>query len=123
MKDGNHGSNHPKSSEFEKTGTPFLMARDIQNGKVLWAGASRLPSATLSRLRVGFAKRGDVLFTHKASIGKTAISDRECILSPQVTYYRCNPAFIEHRWLETFLKSTFFFHKSPKSKSNPPVTL
>jgi type I restriction enzyme, S subunit len=108
VKDGNHGSNHPRSSEFVVDGTPFLMASDIQDGSVVWNEASRLATETVARLRVGFAERHDVLFTHKASIGKTAIADRDCILSPQVTYYRCNAAYVEPRWLQAFLGSSLF---------------
>jgi len=108
VKDGNHGSNHPRSSEFIRDGTPFLMASDLDNGVVHWDQAGRLGSETISRLRVGFSQPDDVLFTHKASIGKTAITDRDCILSPQVTYYRCNSEFIQPRWLRAFLGSSLF---------------
>lgn len=108
VKDGNHGANHPRSSEFLTEGVPFLMASDIQGGLVAWGSASRLGPATVSRLRVGFAREDDVLFTHKASIGKTAIADRACVLSPQVTYYRCNAKHIEPRWLQAFLGSAAF---------------
>jgi type I restriction enzyme S subunit len=108
VKDGNHGANHPRSAEFVANGTPFLMASDIQRGEVLWNEASKLGPETLGRLRVGFSIKDDVLFTHKASIGKTAVADRSSILSPQVTYYRCNPDFIEPRWLVRFLASPLF---------------
>src|SRR5206468_10658569 len=74
VKDGNHGSNHPRSSEFVEQGTPFLMASDLDGGVVHWEEASRLGLETMSRLRVGFSHPNDVLFTHKASIGKTAIA-------------------------------------------------
>lgn len=108
VKDGNHGSNHPKSSEFSDNGTPFLMASDIANGQIAWHDAALLPVAAQSRLRIGFSRAGDVLFTHKASIGKTALSDRQSILSPQVTYYRCAPSHIAPSWLMWFLGSDLF---------------
>jgi type I restriction enzyme S subunit len=111
VKDGNHGSNHPKSAEFSDNGTPFLMASDIANGNVLWDGAALLPVTAQSRLRIGFSKAGDVLFTHKASIGKTALSDRPSILSPQVTYYRCNTNYISPSWLTKFLGSDLFLYQ------------
>jgi hypothetical protein len=108
VKDGNHGSNHPRASEFMDVGTPFLTASDINGGTILWRRAVRLGPDTVGRLRVGFAKRGDVLFTHKGSIGKTAIADADAILSPQVTYYRCNISFVDARWLQYFLGSSLF---------------
>lgn len=111
VKDGNHGANHPISAEFIADGTPFLMASDVQNGTVLWDKASKLGPATLKRLRVGFSQNGDVLFTHKASIGKTAIADRSSILSPQVTYYRCNLDLIDPGWLVRFLASPLFLRQ------------
>jgi type I restriction enzyme S subunit len=111
VKDGNHGSNHPRASEFSNGGTPFLMASDLSRGSVQWDDVSHLPPEVVSRLRVGFAKPLDVLFTHKASIGKTAVVDRECILSPQVTYYRCNTDYIEPLWLQAFLGSDLFLQQ------------
>ncbi len=117
VKDGNHGSNHPRSSEFREDGAPFLMASDLQDGKVLWNSASRLGPETITRLKVGFALKGDVLFTHKASVGKTAIAEQDCILSPQVTYYRCNVAYIEPRWLRAFLGSPLFLLQLADIKS------
>lgn len=108
LKDGNHGANHPRSAEFVGNGTPFLMASDIQRGAVLWDEASKLGAGTLGRLRVGFSEEGDVLFTHKASIGKTAVADRPSVLSPQVAYYRCNRDFIDPGWLVRFLASPLF---------------
>ena len=42
-------------------------------------------------LKKGFAKPGDVLLTHKATMGRTAIVDESypyIVLTPQVTYYR-----------------------------------
>ena len=45
----------------------------------------------LEKLRVGFAKGGDALLSHKGTIGETSVVPKcidVLILSPQVTYYR-----------------------------------
>ena len=32
--DGNHGNDHPKGNDFKLSGVPFIMASNLQNGKV-----------------------------------------------------------------------------------------
>lgn len=51
---------------------------------------------------MGFAKSGDVLLTHKGSVGNSAIVpevEDYVMLSPQVTYYRVNPEKIDRKYL------------------------
>lgn len=91
MQDGNHGERHPKVADFTDTGIPFVMANCLGGGHLDVSQAYRLPQGWLKRLRVGFAKAGDVLLSHKGTIGETAVVSDELrlvILSPQVTYYR-----------------------------------
>ncbi len=65
-----------------------------------------------SKLRIGHAKTGDVLLSHKGSIGFVALLNDEfenVMLTPQVTYYRLNPSgIIENTYLATFFKSEIF---------------
>ena len=61
-------------------------------------------------LRKGFAKPGDVLITHKATIGRTAIvpnTYETIILTPQVTYYRVKKG-IDNRFLKYYFDSPDF---------------
>jgi len=91
IEDGNHGERHPKSHEFTETGIPFITVNCIKYGRLDFKECKYLPPEVVKRLVKGFAKPGDVLLTHKGTIGLTAIvpSDFEyVILSPQVTYYR-----------------------------------
>jgi type I restriction enzyme S subunit len=46
-----------------------------------------------------------VIFTHKATIGRVAIAHRECILTPQTTYYRVNARLLLNSYLMRFLES------------------
>jgi len=90
--DGNHGGIHPKMSDYVSEGIPFLMASDLLNSRADLKGCAFLSSDQAESLRKGFARNGDVLLTHKGTVGRTAIlngcDEKGAILSPQVTYYR-----------------------------------
>jgi len=90
--DGNHGELHPKTSDFVPYGIPFIMASDLVSGRVDTEHCAHITKEQAATLRKGFAKTGDVLISHKATIGRTAIVDEIktefLVLTPQVTYYR-----------------------------------
>jgi type I restriction enzyme S subunit len=89
--DGNHGEIHPKKSDYTESGVPFIMARDLQNGFVDTDHCIFVSRKLADSLRVGFAKDGDVLISHKGTIGRSAIVSTEddyIMLTPQVTGYR-----------------------------------
>jgi type I restriction enzyme S subunit len=108
VKDGNHGANHPKVSEFTKTGLPFITAAQINNFHVDYDSAYKLAGEPLDRIHVGFAKPGDVIYTHKGSVGRVAIADRDCVLTPQTTYYRVNPKVFANGFVMFYLASQAF---------------
>jgi type I restriction enzyme S subunit len=103
IQDGNHGELHPRSSDFVERGVPFITATDIKNGKLDLKKCKFITNAKAETLRVGFSKAGDILLTHKGSIGLTAlvqnIKDSYIVLSPQVTYYRVDPGKIDRDYL------------------------
>ena len=108
--DGNHGSIHPKASDYVSAGVPFIMANDLVNGKVDYANCAYITEAQASTLRQGVAQPGDGLLTHKATIGRTAIVSDEydtIILTPQVTYYRVKKG-ISNRYLKYYFDSSTF---------------
>lgn len=108
--DGNHGSLHPKASDYVDEGMPFIMANNLINGVVDLDGCAFISEEQAKMLRKGFAKPGDVLLTHKATIGRTAIvPDRyeTIILTPQVTYYRVKQG-IDNRYLKYYFDSPDF---------------
>ena len=89
--DGNHGETHPKKADFVKSGVPFIMASDLKDGQVDQIGCHHITREQADSLRKGFAKDGDVLLSHKGTIGRTAILETDLdyvMLTPQVTYYR-----------------------------------
>lgn len=111
--DGNHGGIHPKSSDYVDTGVPFIMASDLENGQVNLAGCKFITTAQANTLRKGFAKTGDVLLSHKATIGRTAIVQESIhdfiVLTPQVTYYRVkNNTQLKNQYLKCYFDSYYF---------------
>ncbi len=108
VQDGNHGESHPVSAEFVDEGIPFVMASNISKGFVDVASCKKLTKKRADTLRIGFAKDGDVLLSHKASIGYTCIVEGASpyfMLTPQVTYYRV----VRDKLLPEYLK--LFFEK------------
>lgn len=111
--DGNHGSIHPKSSDYVESGVPFVMASDLEAGQVNFSSCYFISKEQASLLRKGFSKGGDVLLSHKATIGRTAIvQDSEfdsIVLTPQVTYYRIkNNKRLNNLYLKAYFDSNFF---------------
>lgn len=90
--DGNHGDIHPKGDDFTVSGIPFVMASDINDSIIDLVGCKFISKHQADSLRKGFALEGDVLLTHKATIGRTALVPETqfpyLMLTPQVTYYR-----------------------------------
>lgn len=90
--DGNHGGLHPKGQDFVTSGIPFVMASDINNSQIDLVGCKFISKQQALSLRKGFAKTGDVLLTHKATLGRTSLvpplKTDFIMLTPQVTYYR-----------------------------------
>ena len=112
--DGNHGNIHPKGSDFVSEGIPFIMASDIANGKVNYQSCKYITKTQADSLKKGFAKKGDVLLTHKATIGRTAVVeniDDYIMLTPQVTYYRIKS---KNRLNRYYLKYYFDYSKFQK---------
>jgi type I restriction enzyme S subunit len=103
--DGNHGEIHPKGSDFVSSGIPFVMASDIENGNVNLTSCKFISKVQADALRKGFSVEGDVLLTHKATIGRTAVVPKIdtpfIMLTPQVTYYRViNKTALNNRFLK-----------------------
>jgi restriction endonuclease S subunit len=112
-KDGNHGEMHPKSSDFVEMGIPFVMANDIQNGEIDYSECTYIKKERADSLKKGFAQEGDVLLTHKGTVGEVAlVSDIEfpyLMLTPQVTYYRIkDEEKLSNKFLATLFISEYF---------------
>lgn len=93
LQDGNHGELHPTANDYVEEGIPFLMANNVRSGRLLIDDVKKIPKNLADKLRIGFAKAGDMLLTHKGTVGEVAlipqnIQEDYWMLTPQVTYYR-----------------------------------
>jgi len=108
--DGNHGGKHPKTSDYVPTGVPFIMANNLVDGHVDLEHCAFISKKQADSLDKGFAKDGDVLITHKGTIGRTAIlhcSYPYIMLTPQVTYYRPISGIIPE-YLKAYFDTDYF---------------
>jgi type I restriction enzyme S subunit len=112
IQDGNHGEIHPKSTDFVPEGIPFVMASDISDDRIDFQKCNHISIEQYEKLRIGFSKGGDILLSHKASIGFVArvpLKINRIMLTPQVTYYRVlNEVQLYPNYLECFLRSNLF---------------
>ena len=112
VQDGNHGEAHPKTDDFVSEGIPFVMAKDLVNGQINLADCHKITWHQYQSLRVGFAHPGDVLLSHKGTIGLTAIVPdwlQHVMLTPQVTYYRLSEGNkLSGKFLFWFFQSPLF---------------
>jgi len=111
--DGNHGNDHPKAKDYVHEGIPFIMASNLSNHKVDVETCKFIPESVAASLRIGFSIEGDVLLSHKGTVGEVAIVQAletpYIMLTPQVTYYRVkNAEVLNPRYLfYCFLSTTF----------------
>jgi len=106
--DGNHGSLYPSKSEFGSEGVIFVTAKDIIDGVVGFDKCLRLNQAKAKILVKGWAKGGDVLLTHNATVGRVAKVDDDVVdflLGTSVTFYRFNSNAVAADYMRFFMMS------------------
>jgi len=112
MKDGNHGAQYPRSSEFQRSGVPFLAASSIsEEGAFEIDQLPCLSSERAKSLRIPCAIGGDVILTHNATVGRVTIIPqdvKEIIVSTSTTYYRVNGKSMSNEYLKCFLEGNPF---------------
>lgn len=112
VEDGNHGESRPRPDEFEPAGTAFIRAADMHNGQVLFASASKINATALARIRKGVGKSGDILLSHKGTVGKLACvptPSPDFVCSPQTTFWRViDDSKLDRRFLFQFMRSRLF---------------
>lgn len=108
--DGNHGEKHPKATDFVSDGIPFIMANNLIDGEVDLKNCAFITKRQAESLDKGFAKSGDVLLTHKGTIGRTAILELDgeyVVLTPQVTYYRALSS-VKKEFIKAYFDTDYF---------------
>jgi len=112
VEDGNHGEYRPRPDEFVDGGISFIRAADLVDGRVSFERASRINETALKRIRKGIGAPGDVLLSHKGTVGKVAMAPHDAepfVCSPQTTLWRSlNQGHLDGRFLHAFLRSRDF---------------
>src|SRR5436190_23585166 len=73
VEDGNHGEYRPRPDEFVDVGVAFIRAADMDSGRVLFESAARINETARTRITKGIGAPGDVLLSHKGTVGKVAL--------------------------------------------------
>jgi type I restriction enzyme S subunit len=90
----------------------FIRAADLDSGRVLFESASRINETARNRVRKGIGAGGDVLLSHKGTVGKVAyvpLDAEPFVCSPQTTFWRSlDQKRIDRRYLYYYLCSDHF---------------
>lgn len=112
VEDGNHGEYRPRRHEFSHRGSAFIRATDMRDGLVDFAGADKINEVALDRVRKGIGAAGDILFSHKGTVGKLAVAPEGSplfVCSPQTTFWRVlDKERLDPRFLYCFMRSKQF---------------
>jgi type I restriction enzyme S subunit len=115
VEDGNHGEYRPLADEFADHGTPFVRPDDLKGGRVDFSHCDRINDKALARIRKGKGQGGDILFTHRATVGrmaKTSADDPPFIANPGVTVWRSlAPTVLDPLFLFYFMQTTAFMNQ------------
>ncbi|UCO96404.1 restriction endonuclease subunit S [Metapseudomonas lalkuanensis] len=112
VEDGNHGEYRPRPNEFQDHGVSFIRAADMSDGRVLFNSAQCINELARSRIRKGIGLPGDVLLSHKGTVGKVAYVPTGCpdfVCSPQTTFWRVmDEQTLDRSFLCAYLQSAEF---------------
>lgn len=121
VEDGNHGEYRPRRDEFVESGTAFIRAADMEDGRVLFSSAGHINGTALNRIRKGIGAGGDILLSHKGTVGKVArvpIHAPPFVCSPQTTFWRTlDESRINRDFLYSYMRSAHF-HSLLQSRQN-----
>lgn len=110
--DGNHGQYRPLPHEFGVGRYAYIRATDMDAGLVLFDSAARINDTAFERIRKGVGAPGDVLFSHKGTVGKLALVPMDAplyVCSPQTTLWRTlNEKKLDRRYLYCYMRSQEF---------------
>ena len=112
-KDGNHGSNYPRVSEFGDVGVPFLTAKLLSDnsGDIDFENAPRLDKERATAMTFGWLEEEDVLLSHNATVGRVAVVpkiEEPVLIGTSLTHFRTNKEQIVPGYLATFFRSKGF---------------
>src|SRR5437764_1216791 len=115
VEDGNHGEYRPLADEFVKVGTPFIRPDDLDSGRVDFARCEHINDRALARVRKGIGQAGDILFTHRATVGRIARVGPDAprfVANPGVTVWRSTaPDILDPVYLYFFMQTPVFMNQ------------
>ncbi|MDG9824375.1 restriction endonuclease subunit S [Pseudomonas aeruginosa] len=90
----------------------FIRAADMSDGRVLFNSAQCINELARSRIRKGIGLPGDVLLSHKGTVGKVAYAPAGCpdfVCSPQTTFWRVmDERVLDRHFLFAYMQSADF---------------
>ena len=94
----------------------FVRAADMDgNGRIMFDSADRISDVALARIRKGKGAPGDVIFSHKGTVGKLAIAPSDAptfVCSPQTTFWRTlSVEKLDRGFLYAFMRSPLFWEQ------------
>ncbi|WP_181164443.1 restriction endonuclease subunit S [Amaricoccus solimangrovi] len=112
VEDGNHGEYRPRSNAFVTDGVPFVRPPDLVEGRVDLSACDKINDVAFARVRKGIGRGGDVLFTHRATVGRLAMMPIEApafVCNPGVTVWRAlKPEVLSGRFLYYWMHCATF---------------
>lgn len=112
VEDGNHGEYRPRQNEFGSGNTAFIRAADMSDGRISFETAEKINDVAVARITKGVGRGGDILFSHKGTVGKLALAPLDAplfVCSPQTTFWRTlNEEHLDRRYLYYFMQSREF---------------
>lgn len=112
VEDGNHGENRPRRDEFGTQGTAFVRAADMNGGTIDFKKCEHINEIAIARIRKGIGRPGDILLSHKGTVGKLAEVPAEAprfVCSPQTTFWRVlNEDVLQRAYLFAYMRTQAF---------------
>ncbi len=137
LKDGNHGSNYSRKEAFAEQGVPFISAKGISEsgGEINYSGIAYLEEERAKKLTIGRLKKGDVLLSHNATVGRVDFSEGPAskaligtsLIGTSLTAYRPNLEKISSGYLFAVFKYSNFQDKLKQNmgrstRNQAPIT-
>lgn len=113
VEDGNHGENRPLQHEFVDVGVRFIRPPDLKDGRVDFENADCINEKAFNRVRKGIGKAGDIILTHRATVGRVAITEQfdphVFVTNPGTTVWRSlNEKVLDQQYLYCYMRSVAF---------------
>ena len=117
VEDGNHGQHRPRQNEFvAKGGIPFIRPPDLKDGRVDFENCGFINESGFARVRKGIGRPGDIILTHRATVGRMAITGSDApsvfVTNPGTTIWRSlDQKVLNQRYLYFYMNSSLFLDR------------